>query len=60
MVAVLENVKDREQLAFGDEGLRVSDEEVEEEELSGIEAVPRETKLELGDDLLDLYFTRLA
>ena len=60
MVAVLENVKDREQLAFGDEGLRVSDEEVEEEELSGIEAVPRETKLELGDDLLDLYFTEVG
>jgi RNA polymerase primary sigma factor len=60
MVSVLENVKDREQLAFGDEGLRVSDEEVEEEELSGIEAVPRETKLELGDDLLDLYFTEVG
>ena len=60
MVAVLENVEDREQVTLGDEGLGVTDEEIEDEELSGIEGMSRETKLELGDDLLDLYFTEVG
>ena len=46
MVAVLDSVRDREQLSLGDEGLGISDQQVEEEEeLSAIETAPRETKL---------------
>jgi RNA polymerase primary sigma factor len=60
MVSVLENVKDRERVSFGDEDLRVSDEEVEEEALSGIEAMSQQSKFELNDDLLDLYFTEVG
>jgi RNA polymerase primary sigma factor len=60
MVAVLENVKDREQITLGDEGLDATDEEIEDEELSRIEGMSREPKPELGDDLLDLYFTEVG
>jgi RNA polymerase primary sigma factor len=60
MVAVLEKAKDREQLSFGDETLRVGDEEVENEELSGIESVSGDRKPEFGDDLLDLYFAEVG
>jgi RNA polymerase primary sigma factor len=60
MVTVLENVEDGEQVSFGDGDLCASHEEVEEEELSGADAISRETKLELGDDLLDLYFTEVG
>ena len=60
MVSVLENVKDREQISSVDEDAYLSTEEVEEEESSGLEAMPREPKIELGDDLLDLYFTEVG
>ena len=60
MVSVLANVKDREQIPSTDEDMYLGDEEVDEQESSGIEAVYREPRLELGDDLLDLYFSEVG
>ncbi len=60
MVPVLENVKDREQASSIDEEICAVDEEVEEEESSAIEAMYPVSKLQLGDDLLDLYFTEVG
>jgi RNA polymerase sigma factor (sigma-70 family) len=61
MVSVLENVKDREQDSSIDEEIYSVDEEVEEkEESSASEAMYPVSKLQLGDDLLDLYFTEVG
>ena len=60
MVSVLENVKDREQASSTDEQIYSVDEEVEEEESSAIEAMYPVSKLQLGDDLLDLYFAEVG
>jgi RNA polymerase primary sigma factor len=60
MVPVLENVRDREQTSPIDEDMYLSSEEVDEEESSGIEAMYPVSKLQLGDDLLDLYFTEVG
>ena len=61
MISVLENAKDREQVTAEDEDLYLADQEVgEEEELSKVEAIPREPKVELGEDLLDLYFSEVG
>jgi RNA polymerase primary sigma factor len=60
MISVLENVKDREQVSSGDEDSYVSDEDVGQEELSRTEPISREPKFELGEDLLDLYFTEVG
>jgi len=61
MVSVLESVKDREQVSDVDDGFCVADEEADqEEELSVAEPMSRAPKLELNDDLLDLYFTEVG
>jgi RNA polymerase primary sigma factor len=61
MVSVLENVKDIEQGSPVDEDSYVNDEEVDSrEELSGAEVVSPGPKLELNEDLLDLYFSEVG
>jgi len=60
MVSVLANVKDREQAPSIDEDMYLGDEEVDEQESSETEAIHREPRLELGDDLLDLYFSEVG
>jgi RNA polymerase primary sigma factor len=60
MVSVLANVKDREQAPSIDEDMYLGDEEVDEQEPSEMEVVYREPRLELGDDLLDLYFSEVG
>jgi RNA polymerase primary sigma factor len=60
MVSVLENVRDREQGSSIDEEIYSVDEEVEEEESSAIKAMYPVSKLQLGDDLLDLYFAEVG
>jgi RNA polymerase primary sigma factor len=61
MVAVLEKFKDREQVSSGDELSYVGDEDVDQEEqLSTSDAGSQDPKLELGDDLLDLYFSEVG
>jgi RNA polymerase primary sigma factor len=68
MLGVLENVKDREQVSSdnedvgvdGEQTLDAADEEIDEDELSSNEAVPREPKVGFGEDVVDLYFAELA
>jgi len=61
MISVLENVKDRKRVSPGDEDLYLTDGEVNQEgELSAGEVIPREPKFELGEDLLNLYFTEVG
>ena len=61
MITVLENVKDREQVSSGHEDPYLGDEEVGERQASPTaEAVPREPRLGLGEDLLELYFTEVG
>ena len=60
MVAVLDNVKDRERVSFGDEALDIGDENVEDEELSDMEGISGDRKLEPGGDLMDLYFSEVG
>jgi RNA polymerase primary sigma factor len=61
MIAVLEDVKDRDQVSSAHEDAYAGDEEVRQvEESSTAEATSQEPKSELGDDLLDLYFTEVG
>jgi len=61
MLKVLENVKDREQVACEDEELRLAGEEGNrQEEFSEIEVTPQKRELELGDDLLNLYLDEVG
>jgi RNA polymerase primary sigma factor len=56
MLKVLENVKDREQGASGDEELHLAGQDShEEEEFSELEITPQKQEPELGEDLLSLY-----
>jgi RNA polymerase primary sigma factor len=56
MLKVLENVKDREQVASGDEELQLAGHDShEEEEFSDLEITPQKQEPELGEDLLNLY-----
>jgi RNA polymerase primary sigma factor len=61
MLKVLENVKDREQVASDDEGLDLTAEEGNgQEEFSDIEIAPPKRDLELGEDLLRLYMDEVG
>jgi len=60
MMSVLANVKDREQAPSTDEDMYLYDREVDEQEPSEMESICREPRLELGDDLLDLYFSEVG
>lgn len=61
MISVLENVKDEEEVSSGDEDLYVGDEEIgEEEELLRAESTSREPKSDLGQDLVELYFSEVG
>lgn len=61
MISVLDKVKDREQTSYTDEDLRISDEEVDQEEqLPTTEAISGEPNFEVAGDLLDLYFTEVG
>lgn len=61
MISVLENVKDRKQVSPGDEDFYLADEEAgQDEELSRVEAIAQEPKFELGEDLVNLYFTEVG
>ncbi len=60
MASVLANAKDREHAPSIDEDTYSGDEEVDEQESSEMEAMHRESSLELGDDLLELYFSEVG
>ena len=60
MVSVLANVKDSEHAPSIDGDMYLGDEEVNEQEPSEMEAVYRVPRLDLGDDLLDLYFSEVG
>jgi RNA polymerase primary sigma factor len=61
MIPVLENVKDREQVSSRDEELDLAGEESgQEEESAELEITPQKPKVELGEDLLDLYFDEVG
>jgi len=61
MIAVLKNVKDREQVSSEDEELHLAGEEIgQEEELSELEITPQKRELELGEDLLNLYLDEVG
>jgi len=57
MMKVLGDVKDMEQVLSGDEGLRLADEEIseEEEEIPEVGGVPLKREFELGEGPLSLY-----
>ncbi len=61
MITVSENVKDREQVFSEDEELHLAGEESsQEEEFSELEITPQKRKLELGEDLLNLYLAEVG
>jgi RNA polymerase primary sigma factor len=61
MIPVLENVKDREQVSLADGELQLAGEEtMQEEEFSGLEISSQKQKIELGEDLLNLYFAEVG
>ena len=61
MVAVLENVKDREQASSGDEEVHLDDEEIGQgEEFSEPRIAPPGKEFELGEDSLSLYFEEVG
>ncbi|MFO7773283.1 MAG: sigma-70 family RNA polymerase sigma factor [Dehalococcoidia bacterium] len=61
MITVLENVKDREQVSSGVGTLHsVDDEVVQQEEFPELENRAQKQGLELGEDLLNLYFTEVG
>jgi len=57
MMTVLGDVRDMEKVLSGDEGLRLADEEVsqEEEEFPEVDGVPLKREFELGEGSLNLY-----
>jgi RNA polymerase primary sigma factor len=57
MMKVLGDVKDMEEVLSGDEGLRLADEEIseEEEEIPEVGGVPLKREFELGEGSLSLY-----
>jgi RNA polymerase primary sigma factor len=61
MRTVLENLKDREQVSSGDGELNLAGEESgQEEEFSELDITPQKPKVELGEDLLNLYFAEVG
>ena len=61
MMPVLEKVKERERVSSNDEELYCAGEEIDQErELSAPGDMSREPKFELGEDLLNLYFTEVG
>jgi RNA polymerase primary sigma factor len=61
MRTVLENVKDREQVSSEKEELDLAGQESgQEEECSELKITTQKRKVELGEDLLDLYFTEVG
>ena len=61
MIAVLENVKDGEQLSSCDEELHLDGEEIGQgDEFADSGIAPEQRKFEPGDDLVNLYFAEVG
>ena len=61
MIAVLENVKDRERISYRDDDSQSADREVDPgEELSQSGASAQKREFESGDDVLSLYFAEVG